>query len=130
MDETTFKIVSDYYSEMQRGFRNGKLDFKRMHLSDDIAVIGPNERFEGIETVSVMLQEQLLPITERFDFLHQFFDTNQACTLLNCVTKTPAGTVPVAEWIIIRSGKITEIRLFYDTTQWAKVNLPPENQEE
>ena len=126
MDETTYKIVTDYYNEMQRGFRNGKLDFKRMHLSDDIAVIGPNERFEGIETVSVMLQDQLLPVTERFDFLHQFFDINQACTLLNCVTKTAAGTVQVAEWMIIRSGKITEIRLFYDTAQWAKVSLPKE----
>ncbi len=115
------EIIYDYYQEIQKAFKTKQLDCSNLHLANDICVIGPNESFAGKETVETMLK-QFVMIVNHFDFKRQYFDQDSACTILDCVTNTPAGTVPTMEWMLVKNGRITEIHLIYDTAAWAKVS--------
>lgn len=118
------EIILAYYVELQKGFRTKKLDATKLHLDDNVKVIAPNERFEGKQNVEQMLIN-FIGIVDRFDIQKQYFDENSCCTILDCVTSTPAGTVLTTEWIKVKEGRIVEIYAIFDTAAWAKA-LPPQ----
>jgi hypothetical protein len=118
------KIISDYYTEIQRRFKGGELDFSRLHLDENVRVIGPNERFEGKQQVEEMFS-LFISMVDRYELKRQYFDHDSCCTLLNCVTRSPALSILTVEWILIKQGKIVEIHPIYDTAAWAKVASPP-----
>ena len=121
MKNNTNEIITDYYTELQKAFRTKQLDFSKLHLADNIRVIGPNESFEGKAVVEAMYA-QFIQIMTRFDIKHQYIDQDSACTILDCVTSTPAGSVLTAEWLLVKEGRIVEIYPIYDSAAWAKVN--------
>ncbi len=114
------KIISSYYEELQRAFEAKQIDFSKLHLADNIRVVGPNENFEGRHHVEKMYKQFIL-IVEYFDIKHQYIDKDSACTILDCVTHTPAGTVLTAEWILVKDDHISEIYPIYDSAAWAKI---------
>jgi len=122
MHRTIEELVKDYYNEMQQAFKTGHINLNKLHFAENILVLGPNEKHEGKKNVEKMYNEMLLPYMTRFEILHHYFDHNSACTILDCVTKTPAGVVPTVEWMKFKDGKIYEIQLYYDGAKWKKVN--------
>ena len=110
-------IIHDYYTEVQKSFKTGKLDFSKLHFDENISVIGPNERFDGKKTVETMYS-QLISIVTRFDIQRQYFDSDSCCTVMDCVTKSPPMPIATIEWILVRHGKIVEIHPVYDTKAW------------
>jgi hypothetical protein len=113
-------IINSYYEELQKGFKTGKLNFDKLNLAPNVSIIGPNESFSGEETIKTMFQ-QFISMVNRFEIKRQFFDQDSSCTVLDCVTKSPVGAIPTVEWILVKNGRIVEIRVYYDTVQWAKV---------
>jgi hypothetical protein len=85
------------------------LDFKgsidTFHKADDF--IGALKRFQG------MLRGVKL--------LKSFFDLDGAVLLYDCDTVTPAGVIRTAEFFSINSGKISEIKLVFDTSELRKL---------
>lgn len=37
------RIIEDYYAELQKAFKTGKINFDNLHLDNNVSVIGPNE---------------------------------------------------------------------------------------
>jgi len=120
MSRHGLEIVKDYYAALQQAFQTGQLNPAKLHLSERVVVLGPGERFEGKKLVLEMLQNQLVPVVKRFEFIHQFEDKNTVCTILDCITKKNAQNIPCAELIQINDGLIKEIQIFYDRKQWEK----------
>ncbi len=110
-------IVTQYYTIMNQAFVSKSLAENKLPLADTITVTGPNEQVKGKEQVITMLK-QFMVIMNRFDFKKQFSDETGVCTMLECVTSTPAGSVPTVEWMEVKNGKIQAIHLYYDTAKW------------
>lgn len=120
MNNKTQEVISDYYTELQKAFRIKKLDFNKLHLDEQVRIIGPNESFEGFQNVKEMFFK-FIAIVDKFNIKKQYFDEDSSCTVLDCVTSTPAGTVLTTELINIKEGRIVEIYIIYDTAAWAKI---------
>jgi hypothetical protein len=110
------EIVKDYYTDIQEAFKTGKLNLNKLHLSEDVMFLGPGERFEGKQAVEKMLLE-FIPRIKRYEFVHQFYDRSSACAIIDCVTKKSI-TIPSAEWIKVKEGKIYEVQIFFDPSLW------------
>ena len=68
------------------------------------------------------MYKQFIQVVKRFDIKHQYLDQDSACTILDCVTSTPAGSILTAEWLHVKEGRISEIYPIYDTAVWSKVD--------
>ncbi len=110
-------VVAQYYKIMNEAFATKSLAIDKLPLADDVTITGPNEAVVGKQNVIAMLN-QFMMIMKRFDFKKQFADETGVCTMLECVTSTPAGSVPTVEWMEVKSGKIQAIHLYYDTAKW------------
>lgn len=110
-------VVAQYYKVMNEAFASKSLAVDKLPLADEVIITGPNEDVKGKENVIAMLN-QFMMIMQRFDFKKQFADETGVCTMLECVTSTPAGSVPTVEWMEIKNGQIQAIHLYYDTAKW------------
>lgn len=124
MSETVKNVIRDYYIELQKSFKTGVIDFSKLHFDDNIKVVGPNERFDGKKKVEEMWQ-QFVPMVSHYDVKKQYFDEDSACTVLDCVVKSPQRAVATVELIFVKNGKITEIRPIYDTLAWQEIMQAP-----
>jgi hypothetical protein len=57
---------------------------------------------------------QLFAIVQVVRSQKVFVDGQDACTIYDLVTATPAGTVPVAEWVTVDGDRIGSIRVIFD----------------
>ena len=119
MNRKIDEIVKDYYKDLTEAFKTGKLNLNKLHLAEDVLLLRPHEKFEGRQNVEKAMQDNLIPYFKRFELVHQFYDSTMACSIIDCVTKASA-TIPTAEWLKIRDGKIFEIHQFFDSTAWSR----------
>ena len=110
-------IIDDYYSELQHAFITGKIDFKKLHLADNVQVIAPTESFVGKKTVENMFIA-FITVVKHFDIQRQYCDNESCCTVMDCVTKRSPYHIATIEWIKVVDDKITEIHPVYDTLAW------------
>lgn len=57
----------------------------------------------------------------RNDLRRVFADGDEVCVIYDFVTDTPAGALPMIEWLRVRDGRIRSIDLFYDRVPWKRV---------
>jgi hypothetical protein len=50
----------------------------------------------------------------RSDVKKVFTDGPEVCVIYDFVTNTPAGAVPIVEWLRIEGGRITSVTLVFD----------------
>jgi len=50
----------------------------------------------------------------RSDVKKVFVDGNEVCVIYDFVTNTPAGAVPIVEWLRVEDGQIASVTLFFD----------------
>jgi hypothetical protein len=52
---------------------------------------------------------------------HQWVDGDNVCSIYDFEIETPAGAgaIPMAEWSVIRNGKLVSSRLLFDTAAMA-----------
>lgn len=88
-------------------------------LSDDFSFIGPLDQLDrqGMLAVVPMMGQAI----EKFHMRQQFEDGDNVCCIYDLEMATPAGKlkIPMAECMRISSGKISEIRLYFDPRELA-----------
>jgi limonene-1,2-epoxide hydrolase len=89
---------------------------KLMH--DDMTFQGPLETFDRPEPYLAALQK-LAPIVERIEVQKVFADGEDVCMLYEMVTRSPAGTAFIAEWLKVKAGRIAAIRTVFDARPFA-----------
>ena len=57
---------------------------------------------------------RLGPIWVRSDVKKVFADGGDVCVICDLVTNTPAGAVPIVEWLRIEAGRIASVTLVFD----------------
>jgi hypothetical protein len=105
----TREIVDRYYA----AWASKDLPTVRSLLHDDLSFRGPIDTFTNAADYLASIQ-QLFAIVQGVQPQKVFVDGQDACTIYDLITATPAGTVPVAEWVTLKGGKIAAIRVFFD----------------
>jgi hypothetical protein len=82
-------------------------------LADDIKFVGTSNTVTG-STPYLAVLKRLGPVWERSDVRKVFEDGADVCVIYDFVTSTPAGSVPIVEWLRIENGHIRQINLFFD----------------
>ncbi|HYD43045.1 MAG TPA: nuclear transport factor 2 family protein [Anaeromyxobacter sp.] len=93
----------------------GRRDFDAVAplLAPDVRVRGPARVIEGAAPYLAVLR-QLGAIWAGSTVRKVFADGADACVFYEFVSDTPAGAVPMVEWVRVEEGKIRAIELFYD----------------
>lgn len=90
-------------------------------LADDFKFIGPVDQTNSIEAF-VKLNQSFFPMVTGMRMLKQFEDGEDVCSIYEIDFKPPAGnvlTLKVADWVVVKNGKMVEERLYYDAREYA-----------
>ena len=93
----------------------GRKDFEAVSalLAENIAFRGPGNALTGAPQYLAVLR-RLGAVWVRSDVKKVFSDGLDVCVIYDFVTDTPAGAVPIVEWLRVESGKIASVTLFFD----------------
>jgi hypothetical protein len=105
----TREIVDGYYA----AWGSKDIPAIRSLLHDDLSFNGPIDTFDNADAYLSSIQH-VFPIVRGVEPRKVFVDGEDACTIYDLITATPAGTAPVAEWVTVKDGKIAAIRVFFD----------------
>ena len=82
-------------------------------LAPDLRFVGPGNAVTGADPYLAILR-RISPIWLRSDVKQTFNAGSEVCVIYDLVTDTPAGAVPVVEWLRIQHDKIATVTLFFD----------------
>lgn len=82
-------------------------------LDGQVQFSGPGNAVTGAGPYLAVLQ-RIAPVWVRSDVKKVLTDGPDVCVLYDFVTDTPAGAVPIVEWLSVEQGKIKSIRLLFD----------------
>ena len=101
-------------------FTSGDLDRAYALIADDFVFKGPMLQSVGKEAF-VAGSQGLRPIVRGHTLLRQFADGDEVCSIYDFDVETPAGSgsVTMAEWNVVRDGRLASARLVFDTAAFA-----------
>ncbi len=108
------ETVNAYYKALDQGA------FDAIPFTADFRFKGPMFSFNGPDEFRTALKE-MMPMYDRIEPRQTFSNDSQVCVIYDFVTKTPMGTVPMAEWFTLRDNQIAAIELFFDATEFRKI---------
>ena len=82
-------------------------------LSSSLTFVGPGNSLTGATPYLAVLR-RLGPVWSRSDVKKVFVDGDEVCVIYDFVTDTPAGAVPIVEWLRVQHGQIASVTLFFD----------------
>ena len=82
-------------------------------LSPSLTFVGPGNALTGAAQYLAVLR-RLGPVWKRSDVKKVFVDGDEVCVIYDFVTDTPAGAVPIVEWLRVEDGRIASVMLFFD----------------
>jgi hypothetical protein len=82
-------------------------------LAPDLRFVGPGNTLTGASPYLAVLR-RLGPVWVRSDVKKVFADGAEVCVIYDLLTDTPAGVVPIVEWLRIEGGRIASVTLFFD----------------
>ena len=82
-------------------------------LHEQVQFVGPGNAVTGAAPYLAVLQ-RIAPVWVRSDVKSVLSDGSEVGVLYDFVTDTPAGAVPIVEWLGIEQGKIKSIKLLFD----------------
>lgn len=89
-------------------------------LAPDLDFQGPSmSRTTAREFIGAL--ERLSVIHVRNEVKRVFAEGNESCVVYDFVTDTPAGALPMLEWLRFDGSRIAAIRLYYDRLPWKTV---------
>lgn len=104
-------IISDYHKELMHGIKTKKLDFSKMHFSEDIRLIRLKNSCFGKKKVEAAIKEFVQSI-KNIVLKRQYLDQNSSCTIWELITDK--GNILAVELIIVEKGHIIEISSAHD----------------
>ena len=105
--------AAEVVQAFKQALGKGDVAAARKLMRDDMTFRGPIDAFDKPEPYLEALNK-LHHIVERIEVKKLFVDGNDVCMLYDMVTKTPAGTAFIAEWIVVQGDKIAAIRTVFD----------------
>ena len=107
---------ADVFRSYLERFTRGDVDGAAALLADEFTFAGPVLQ---AETKAEFLAGAagLAPIVRGCDMHHQWVDGDQVASFYDFKVETPvgAGSIPMAEWSVVRDGKLVSSRLVFDT---------------
>jgi ketosteroid isomerase-like protein len=91
-------------------------------IADDLTFNGPVIQTAGAKEYLGLL-EKFLPTHVETRMIKQFEDGNEVCSIYDLVQRTPTGgtiTLRVADWILVRNGRVAEQKIYYDPREFVK----------
>lgn len=82
-------------------------------LAPDLKFVSPGNTLSGAAPFLAVLR-RIGAVWVRSDVKKVFTDGPEVCVIYDFVTDTPAGVVPIVEWLRIESGRIASVTLFFD----------------
>jgi hypothetical protein len=82
-------------------------------LARDLEFVGPGNALTGAAEYLAVLR-RIGRVWLRSDVKKVFADGSEVCVIYDFVTDTPAGAVPVVEWLHVEGGQIGRVRLIFD----------------
>jgi ketosteroid isomerase-like protein len=101
-------------------FTSGDFEAAYALIADDFVFEGPMLQSTGKEAF-VEGSQGLQPIVRGHTMHRQFADGDEVCSFYDFDVQTPAGSgsVTMAEWNVVRDGRLTSARLVFDTAAFA-----------
>lgn len=98
----------------------GASEYERLPvlLHPEIEFQGPYVTLRGAPDYIAALR-RIAGVRVRHDLRKTFVEGDDVCVIYDFVTDTPAGAVPMIEWLRFEDGKVRSIRLFFDREQFA-----------
>jgi hypothetical protein len=111
-------VPSDVVTAYHEALSARNFDAARGLLRDDLRFDGPFDTFTSADDYWAALT-RLWGAVERIDIRHRSSRGDEAVVIYDMVTRTPAGTQPVVEWLGVEDGRIAWIRTIFDTAPFA-----------
>ena len=111
-------IVNRFYDATD----NRRMNDLRALVSEDVTFAGPLMTTTGSKEY-VAMNEQLLQFHTGTRMLHQFENGDDVCSIYELSMTTPAGgsmTLPMADWIQVKNGKIAAQRIYFDPREFGQ----------
>jgi hypothetical protein len=111
---------ADVFRSYLERFTSGDADGAAKLLADEFTFVGPmlqaNSKAEFLAGSAA-----LGPIVRGCDIHRQWVDGDEVCSIYDFMIETPAGagSIPMAEWSVVRGGKLVSSRLLFDTAAMA-----------
>ena len=82
-------------------------------LAPDLKFDGPGAKLTGAAPYLAVLR-RIGAVWVQSNVRKVFTDGPEVCVIYDFVTDTPAGSVPIVEWLRIEGGRIASVTLFFD----------------
>lgn len=115
----TLETVNRFYATT---FERRDLDGIAPLVDPAITFEGPMQRLTGADAY-VDINPQLLPMHVATRMHAQFENVDEVCSTYELDWRTPAGdlvTVPMADWIQVRDGRVAAQVVYYDPRPFAE----------
>jgi hypothetical protein len=113
---TAQQVIEGFY----QAWTTGNLKKARTFLADNLTFQGSLETYDNVDDFMAALARFQGMLKEAL-MIKSFFGDEGGSLLYDCDTKTPIGIMRTAEFFTVIEGKITEIRLVFDATEFHKV---------
>ena len=108
----------DVVQAFQKALQSGDRTAARAILADRFSFRGPFDTFDRPEPYLDAL-DQLRPVIERIEMKKAFAEDDEVCVIYDMVTKTAVGRATIAEWFLVKDGRIAAIQAIFDPRPWA-----------
>jgi hypothetical protein len=111
---------ADVFQSYLERFTAGDVEGAAEYLVEDFRFEGPvltaNSRADFLAGAA-----QLGPIVRGCEMHRQWVDGDQVCSIYDFKIETPLGpgSIPMAEWSVVRDGQLVSSRLLFDTATMA-----------
>jgi hypothetical protein len=111
---------ADVFRTYLERFTSGDAEGAAELLADEFTFDGPVLRANG-KAEFLAGAANLAPIVRGCELHRQWVDGDQVSTFYDFKIETPigAGSIPMAEWSVVRDGKLVSSRLVFDTAAMA-----------
>jgi ketosteroid isomerase-like protein len=110
----------DVFRSYLERFTSGDVDGAAELLAEDFSFVGPVLQADD-KAAFLAGAAGLGPIVRGFEMHRQWEDGESVCSVYDFKVETPvgAGSIPMAEWSVVRDGKLVSSRLIFDTAAMA-----------
>ncbi|TMC08204.1 MAG: nuclear transport factor 2 family protein [Chloroflexi bacterium] len=107
---------ADVFRTYLERFTSGDVDGASALLAEEFVFQGPMLRASG-KAEFLAGSAGLRPIVRGFEMHRQWVDGEEVCSIYDFKIETPAGAgaIPMAEWSVVREGRLVSSRLLFDT---------------
>ena len=113
---TAQPIIEGFY----QAWTAGNLSLARTYLADNLHFRGSLETYDSAEAFMAALGRFQSMLKDAV-MVKCFFGEDGGALLYDCYTSTPIGVMRTAEFFTIRNGKITDICLVFDASEFRKM---------